>query len=132
MWTLVRCTVRRTAPISRILSRVWRARRRRAGFFCFICALRPPLLLLRFFEHDRLARVAHALARVGLGGLDVAALGRDAPDQLLVDAADDDLGLRRRRHLDALGHLLHPRVRPTPRPVELVTRGLRAVAAAHP
>src|SRR6185503_10542316 len=102
MCTLVRCTVRRTAPISLILSRVWRARRRRAGFFCFMSSLRTPLLLLGLFEHDRLARVAHALALVGLRGLHVADLGGHHADQLLVDAADDDLGLRRRRHLDSL------------------------------
>src|SRR5579862_2548237 len=101
MCTLVRCTVRRTAPISRILSRVWRERRRRASFLSIMVVA---LLLLRFFEHDGLARIAHALALVGLGGLDVADLGRDAAHQLLVDAADHDLGLRRRRHLDSLGH----------------------------
>src|SRR6185503_15211822 len=85
------------------------------------------LLLLRLFEHDGLARVAHALALVGLGGLHVADLGCNAADQLLVDAGDHDLGLRRCRHLDALGHLLHHRVRKAERKVELVALGLGAV-----
>src|SRR5437879_1399039 len=65
-------------------------------------------------------RDAVFLALVGLGRALRANLGGDLAHQLLVDAGDDDLGLRRRRHLDALGHLLHHRVREAERQIELV------------
>src|SRR5256886_2341701 len=84
------------------------------------------LLLLGLFQNDDLSAVAHSLALVGLGRALRANLGGDLPHQLLVDAGDDDLGLRRRRHLDALGHLLHHRVREAERQIELVALRLRA------
>src|SRR5437773_6001662 len=124
---VVRCTVRRTAPTARIRSRVWRARRRRARFLSIMAS---PLLLLGLLQDDDLAAVAHSLALVGLGRALRANLGGDLAHQLLVDAGDDDLGLRRRRHLDALGHLLHHRVREAERQIELVALRLRTESDA--
>src|SRR5678815_2340209 len=102
MCALVRCTVRRTAPTSLIFSLVWRARRRRAMFFALMGSL-----LLGFFQHDHFVAIAHALALVGLRGAQRADLGGHLADELLVDAGDDDLGLRRRSDLHAFGHLVH-------------------------
>src|SRR5258708_13743077 len=129
MCVLVRCTVRRTAPTSRILSRVWRARRSLAWFFALM-VWRLSLFLLRLFQHDDFAGIAHALALVGLGGALRPHFGGHLPDELLVDAGDHDLGLRRGRNLDALGHLVDHRVRKAERQVELVALRLRAVADA--
>src|SRR5215467_12526393 len=86
------------------------------------------LLLLRFLEDDLLVRVAHALALVGLGRAIGAHFGGHLPDELLVQPLDDDLGLRRRLDLHALGHGVHHRVRKAEREVELVSLGLGAVA----
>src|SRR6185503_9000236 len=99
MLVFVRCTVRRTAPTSRIFRRVWRARRMRARFFALM-----GLLLLGLFQDDDFVAVAHALALVGLRRAVGAHFGGDLADELLVDAADHDLGLRRGHNLDALGH----------------------------
>src|SRR5262245_4834601 len=106
MWPLVRCTVRRTAPLLRIRIRVCRARRSRDWFFWLM-----GLLLLRLFENDDFVGVAHALALIGLRRTLVAHFGGHLADELLVDPGDHDLGLGRRRDLDALGHLVHDRVR---------------------
>src|ERR1044071_9963783 len=129
MWALVRCTVRRTAPTSRIFSRVWRARRRRARFF-WLMASGSYLLLLRFFENDDFVAIAHALALVGLRRAVGAHFGGDLADQLLVDAGDHDFGLSRRRDLDALGHLVHHRVREAERQIQLVALRLGTEADA--
>src|SRR5687767_9459965 len=130
MLVFVRCTVRRTAPTSRIFSRVWRARRRRARFLALIGSSFLYLLLLRLFQHDAFVAIAHALALVGLGRAIGAHLGGDLADELLVDPADHDLGLGRRRDLDALGHLVHHRMREAERKRELVALRLRAEAHA--
>src|SRR5437016_13858084 len=122
MCPLVRCTVRRTAPTARIRSRVWRARRSRARFLSIMAG---PLLLLGLFQNDDLSAVAHSLALVGLGRALRANLGGDLAHQLLVDAGDDDLGLRRRRHLDALWHSLHHAVRESGPPMALGAFPLR-------
>src|SRR5204862_674244 len=74
--------------------------------------------------------IADALALVGLGRPLRAYFGRDLADELPVDTADHDLGLRRGRHLDALGHLLHHRVREAEREIQLVTLRLGAEADA--
>src|SRR6476659_10118604 len=98
MCELVRCTVRRTAPWRPMRTRVLAARR----FLDAFLSMSGPLLLLRFFERDLLAGVAHALALVRLGRLVGADLGGHLPDLLLVDALDHDLGLRRRLGLHAV------------------------------
>src|SRR5688572_2318162 len=130
MLVFVRCTVRRTAPTSRIFSRVWRARRRRARFLALIGSSFLYLLLLRLFQHDDFVAIAHALALVGLGRAIGAHLGGDLADELLVDSADHDLGLGRRRDLDPFGHLVHHRMRETERKRDLVALRLRAEAHA--
>ena len=60
-----------------------------------------PLLLLAFLAEDLLVGVFHALALVGLGLAELADLGGDLADLLLVDAGDDDLGRLRRCDRDA-------------------------------
>src|SRR5579862_9026889 len=60
------------------------------------------LLLLAFLAANLLAGIPHALALVGLGRTDLADAGGDLADQLLVDAADQDLGLAGRGEGDAL------------------------------
>src|SRR5687767_11926856 len=101
MCELDRCTVSRFTFSSPILSRVWRARRSRASFFCFM--LDPRLLLLRFLDDDDLVGVPHALALVGLGRTVGADLGRHLPHLLLVQTLDQNLGLGGGFHLHALG-----------------------------
>ena len=59
----------------------------------------------------------------------VSVLRRHLTDELLVDAADHDLGLRRGGHLDALRHLVDHRVREAERQVQLVA--LRLGAETH-
>src|SRR5215510_10691628 len=104
MCELERCTVRRTAFSSAILARVARARLTLATFLSIV---RLRLLLLRFLDLDLLVRVANALALVRLRTAVGAHFRRNLPDQLAVEALDQDLGLRRRLHLDALGHRVH-------------------------
>src|SRR5262245_46385591 len=94
----VRCTVRRAAPVSRILARARVARRRRRSFFVSFMAL----LLLAFLHDDLLAGIAHALALVGLRRAVSADHGGDLADLLAIGALDDDLGLARRLDRDAL------------------------------
>src|SRR5262249_34152688 len=96
-----RCTVRRTALSSAILARTARARRSLATFLSIV---RLRLLLLRFLDRHLLARVADALALVGLGAAIGAHFRRHLADQLPVHALDQYLGLSRRLDLDALGH----------------------------
>src|SRR5687768_3972817 len=103
MWPLVRCTVSRAAPTWRILRRVCRARRRRAMFLSLMAGR---LLLLGLFKHDHLVDITHALALVRLGRAVGAHFGGHLPDELLVDAGDDDLGLGGGSHLHALRHLV--------------------------
>src|ERR1700742_3393816 len=62
---------------------------------------RHGLLLLAFLTTDGFARVADALALVGLGRTDATDAGGHFADQLLVDAADADFGLLRNRERDA-------------------------------
>src|SRR5512145_79139 len=99
MCALVRCTVSRAAPFSRMRMRVWRARRNLESFLSLIAC---PLLLLRLFQDDHFVRVAYALALVRLGGPVRAHLRRHLSDELLVDAGKHDLGLAWGGHLDAL------------------------------
>src|SRR5205809_6076064 len=128
MCALVRCTVRRTAPLLRMRIRVCRARRSR-DWFLALMAWRY-LFLLRLFENDDFVAVAHTLALVGLGGAQRALFGGHLADELLVDAGDDDLGLGRGRDLYALRHLVHHRVRKAEREVEFVALRLGAEADA--
>src|SRR5690349_3911457 len=62
---------------------------------------RHGLLLLAFFAPDLFARVAHALALVGLRRTDAADPGGGFANHLLVDARDLDLGLLRHDERDA-------------------------------
>src|SRR3954469_2794129 len=98
MCVLVRCTVRRTAPALLMRIRVCRARRSLDWFLALMVAFLC-LLLLRFFEDDDLVGIPHALALVGLGRAVGAHFGGHLSHELLVDAAQDDLRLRRRRDL---------------------------------
>src|SRR5262245_21833592 len=67
-----------------------------------VAITRLPSLLLAFLAEDELARIFHALALIGLGLAERSDLGRDLPDLLVVDAADDDLGRLRDRDRNAL------------------------------
>src|SRR4029078_6060195 len=98
MCRLVRCTVSRTALCRPIRTRVFAARR---CLETFLSMALSPLLLLGFFDHDLLVRVAHALALVRLGTLVRADLGRDLAHLLAVHALDEDLRLRGRLRLHA-------------------------------
>src|SRR5690242_301161 len=60
-----------------------------------------PLLLLAFLTEDIFARILHALALVGLRRAEIANVGRNLPDLLLVRAGDHDLGRLRSRDRDA-------------------------------
>src|SRR6202030_818319 len=98
----VRCTDRRSAASSLILTRPRRARRKRVSCLVnFMC-----LLLLRLFQRNLLIGILHALALVGLRRPEAANLGRGLPDPLNIDALDDDFGLARRFD----GHALRNRV----------------------
>src|SRR5690606_39938932 len=110
-WPL-RSTDSRATPRLRMCERVDLARRRRAVFFCMVIYLAEavaPLGLLGFLHDDLLAGVADALALVGLRLAERADLGRHLAHLLLVGAADQDLGLRRRGQGDALGGGVHDR-----------------------
>src|SRR5258708_36746833 len=96
MCVLVRCTVRRTAPTSRVLSRVWRARRSLAWFFA-VMVWRLSLFLLRLFQHDDFPGIAHALAPQGLVGGLLPDFGGHLPAELLVETANHVPGLPRAR-----------------------------------
>src|SRR6185312_16005487 len=67
----------------------------------FSVALQRPLLLLAFLAEDVFAGVLHALALVGLRRPEIADLGGDLADLLLVRAGDGDLGRLRRHDRDA-------------------------------
>src|SRR5215471_15681745 len=66
---------------------------------------RPSLACLAGLALHALAQVAHALALVGLGLADLANVGGDLANRLLVDAAHGDPGRRRYLELDALRRL---------------------------
>src|SRR4051794_32052706 len=115
MCRLVRCTVRRAAPLRAMRTRVLAARRTLEAFLSISLTLclelsgdtrsapttapvlhrsSSHLLLLGLFEDHLLVRVAHALALVGLRRLVRAHFRGDLADALAVDALDQDLGLR--------------------------------------
>src|SRR5204862_7318060 len=89
-----------------------------------------PLLLLGLFADHAFIDIADALALVRLGRPDRTHLGGDLPDHLAVGALDDDLGRRRRLHLDAGRHVLHHRMREADLQVQLRPLRLRAEADA--
>src|ERR1700749_4795241 len=98
----VRCTDRRIAANSLILTRPRSARRKRVA--CLVSFMITFLfLLLRFFQRNFFVGILHALALVGLRRPEAADLRRGLADALTVDALDDDLGLARRLDGDALG-----------------------------
>src|SRR5271166_7144660 len=103
----VRCTERRTAASSLILTRPRRARRNRVSLLSSFIGL----LLLRFLERYLFVGVLHALALVGLGRTESADLGRGLTDALPVDALDHDLGLGRGLDGDAVGDRIIDQVR---------------------
>src|SRR4030095_6405714 len=110
----VRCTLRRATRSSRILARVRTARRNLCAFFPLMFR---PSLLLGFLQRDLLARVAHALALVGLRWTKATNLGGHLADLLAVDALDQDLGLARRLDRDAFGGREGDRMGEEPRQV---------------
>src|SRR5258708_27598937 len=128
MCRLVRWTIRRAAPWRAMRTRVFAARRILEAFLSMDGSR---LLLLGFLDRYRFPRVAHALALVGLRRLVRADLGRDLADLLDVGPLDDDLRLRRRLGLHALGERMHDRVREAERQVHLVALRLRSIADAH-
>src|SRR6185312_1926711 len=147
MCWLVRCTVRRTASARAMRTRVLAARRCLEIFLSMSLPLElsgnPPsaraiaplsdiarfhLFLLGFLQGDLLTRVAHALALVRLGSLVGADLGGHLAHPLAIHALDDDLGLRRRLGLHALGQRVHDGMREAEREVHLVALRLRPVA----
>src|SRR5690606_19084399 len=103
-----RYTQRRTVSSSRIFRRALRARRRRVSFFTLICYA---LLFLSFFTTDDFVGVTHALAFVRLRRTEVANLGGDLTDQLLVDTLDQDVGLAGGLSSDALRQFVIHRMR---------------------
>src|SRR6266567_580894 len=111
MWQFDRATTRRFVPWRAIRTRVLRLRRVRAIFLSISGSPIPRLLLLRFLEGDLLVGVAHPFALVRLRRPVGADLRGDLSDLLLVGALDQDLGLYGRLDPDALGHLVHDRVR---------------------
>src|SRR4051794_13498463 len=79
-----------------------------------------------------LAGVTDALALVGLGLADLADVGGDLADRLLVDALHDDAGRRRHLERDAVGRLDRDRVTEPEGEIELArTSSGGAVADAH-
>src|SRR5687768_13577773 len=104
MWLFVRCTTRRVIFWPLMRARVLRARRSLDSlvFIAFpdssLSAV--ALLLLGFLQDYLLPQIAHALALVRLRRTIGTHHCRNLPDQLLVDALDDDLRLRRRLDLD--------------------------------
>ena len=80
-------------------------------------------------RRTRSSGVADALALVGLGLADLADVGGDLADELLVDAPDDDAGRRGTSKVMPVGRLDGDRVREADRELELV-RALRHGAVA--
>src|SRR6187397_206019 len=109
-----------------MLARARVARRRRRSFFVSFMTL----LLLAFLHHDLLARIAHALALVGLRRAVAADHRGNLADLLAVHALHHDLGLARRLDGDAFGHREVHRVREAEREVEALALHRRAVADA--
>src|SRR5688572_9052826 len=124
----VRCTDKRSTRSSRIFARDLMARCRRWAFL-FIRNSRSDArsLLLRFLQLDLFARVAHALALVGLRRAEIADVRGDLADLLHVRALDDDLGLAGRLDRDAFGRGVNDRVREAERQVQVLALRLRAV-----
>jgi len=89
-----------------------------------------PLLLLRFFEDDDFAEVAHALALVGLRRTVTANFRSDLANFLLVDPLINDFGLRRVSTLMPSASRA-PRGRETQRQIQLVALRLRAITNAN-
>jgi hypothetical protein len=79
---------------------------------------------------DVLARVADALALVRLGLAQLADVGRDLADLLLVDPLDGELGGRLDGERDAVGRLDQHRVAEAERELQVRALGLHAVADA--
>src|SRR5690349_7712984 len=123
MWALVRCTARRTEASSWIFRRVCDARLSLADFLSIIARL----LLLGFLQNHLFVRVPHPFALVGLRRAVGPHLGRDLPDELLVQSLDHDLGLRRGLDLHPFRHGVHDGVREPQGEVQLVALRLGAV-----
>src|SRR5271155_5643933 len=87
----VRCTERRSAASSLILTRPRSARRKRVSRLSSFISL----LLLRFFQRNLLVRIFHAFALVGLRRPEAPDLGGGLAHSLTIDAFDDNLGLTR-------------------------------------
>src|SRR6202012_2285635 len=96
----VRCTDRRTAASSLILTRPRSARRSRMSRLSSFIGL----LLLRLFQRNLLVRILHALALVGLRRPEAADLGGRLANPLAIDALDQNFGLGRGLDGDALGN----------------------------
>src|ERR1700733_2745 len=98
MFLADRNTDRRGRPRARARSR---RRPRSARFLVMSRGERAILLLLAFLTPHGLAAVADTLALIGLGGTNLADLGRDLAHELLVDTGDLDFDRARHREADA-------------------------------
>src|SRR5919198_5650533 len=108
-----------------------RTRRRRRSLRCgLVSTAMPRSSPLPDLAGDVLALVAHALALVGLGRPRLADPGGRLADQLLVDAADDDLRRLWDLELDALRCLDRDRVRIAERHLQVLAPEVRAIADA--
>src|SRR5699024_5416065 len=76
-------------------------------------SLRPPLLLLGFFDDDAFVRITHTLALVGLGLAVSADLGGLLAHFLQIGSADDDFRRSGTLGTDTLGQLMLDVVRET-------------------
>src|SRR5215813_1699170 len=125
-----RCTDSRTRPaaLSRMARRTRALRRSALSRRGFIVEL--PSLLLAFLAEDVLAGILDALALVGLGRPEVANLGRDLADPLLVDTGHHDLGRLRRRDRDAVRDRINDLVAVAERQLQVLALHGGAIADA--
>src|SRR5690606_13383362 len=133
MCLALRNTERRSLPVStgRLrFRRVLLVRRSLRSLTFMLIAQTSARGGLARLETDLLARVADALAVVGVGRPYRADVGGHLPDGLLVDAAHLDLGGLRRGEGDALERLDDDGVREPEAPLEVLA--LHLAAEAHP
>src|SRR5688572_431069 len=110
---------RSAEPSTFLRTRRWR-RTRASRFFCALTVMSSSLARLPGLLGDVLAEVPDALALVGLGLADLADVGGDLADRLLVDALHDDAVRGGGLEADALGGVDRDRVAEAEGEIELV------------